>query len=88
MNLAAHQAAVTPAPTCPGCGRPMAPTPAGHYTCDHTDATPTPYGLPRGDDTAVPNHAPRLSSAPWPTRPDHGPTVLHTEGPPRRRGRR
>jgi hypothetical protein len=34
------------ASACPGCGRPMAPTPAGYYTCDHTGTTPAPYDLP------------------------------------------
>jgi hypothetical protein len=50
MSLAAHQAAVTPAPTCPGCGDPMAPTPAGHHTCSCDGTTPAPYDLPRGHD--------------------------------------
>jgi hypothetical protein len=34
------------APLCLGCGDPMAPTPAGYYTCDHTGTTPRPYDLP------------------------------------------
>jgi hypothetical protein len=50
VSLAAHQAAVTPAPTCPGYGHPMAPTPAGHHTCSCDGTTPAPYDLPRGHD--------------------------------------
>jgi hypothetical protein len=36
------------APLCPGCGDPMAPTPAGHHTCSCDGTTPQPYDLPRG----------------------------------------